>query len=121
MTTIKLTDWGDPYLDGQGHLVPIFGVEELRQRIINLFNTQVGSEPFFETYGFDYLGFVRNTAADKNMLLYYYAVNALGKDVPYGFSSVQNIACQVTGTTGIVAFDATDTSGITYPYTVGIL
>lgn len=91
MVSFLVDDAGDIYIDPQGQLVEIEGKDEIRQRIVNLFSTQKGSEIFNPEYGFDRVSVVRTPFIDEETSLHYHTVEALNPQNLYGISDVYNI------------------------------
>jgi hypothetical protein len=95
MTTFLTDDAGDIYIDPQGQLKELDGVDEVRQRIVNLFSTQKGSEIFAPEYGYDRVAMVRAPLMDDETSLHYYVMEALNPQNLYGISAVYNIQTNV--------------------------
>lgn len=53
MTTIVLDNSGCPVFNKNGVLQTIDGMEEIKQRIIQLFKTEQGTRPFMPKFGFN--------------------------------------------------------------------
>ena len=95
MVSFLTDDSGDIYIDPQGQLVEIEGSDEIRQRIVNLFSTQKGSEIFNPEYGFDKVSMVRTPFVDDETSLHYYTMDALNPQNLYGITAVYNIKTEI--------------------------
>ncbi len=119
--SVQLNGEGDPYIDGRGKINIITGATNFRQKIINIFNTHKSSEPLLPYYGFDFYNFFNQEVdTTPETKLYRYTVEALRPENLFGQFTVSNIDVYVSGSSGFIGFDVTDTDENTYPLAVGI-
>jgi len=89
--SIMITEQGTPIISRDGNFYNLDEREAFRQRIWNLFNTQVGSSLLFPDYGFDSLSIIRANPADRERALYSYVIDALNPDNVEGLEEVLSL------------------------------
>ena len=104
MTTIFVDENGDPILSPTGQILQITGDTELRHRIMNIFATPKGSEPFFQDYGFDYQKLYQNISLEPNLRLYDCVNDALDPDKIMHMSALHSVMTDVVDGVGYVDF-----------------
>jgi hypothetical protein len=124
MTSILVDSRGSPVFDAQGNIQTLHTTQEFKQRLLNAFKTQLGTEIFFPTYGFDFMTACRLPNNGRKELLKMLALETLN------FDSIQNLmiinSCEVylqtgaSATTGIIAFTLTDNLENRYSDTIGV-
>lgn len=92
MTTVFVDDTGSPIVDQSGKLVFIRQSGEFKQRIMNVMNTQRGSESVKYDYGFNAITLVKGAPnADREMLIKSLILEALNPDEVYYLKTVQSV------------------------------
>ena len=104
MTVIFTDENGDPVFSETGQMLQITGTTELRHRIMNLFNTSRGSEPFFIEYGFDYQMLHQNIELEPKLKLYTCINDALNPDYIKGMYALHSVIVDIDGSTGYTSF-----------------
>lgn len=95
MTTIFVDDSGSPIVDQSGKLIFVRTSGEFKQRIMNVLNTQRGSESVKSDYGFNKMALVHGIPnADREMLIKSLLIEALNPQEVYFLKTVQNISVE---------------------------
>lgn len=106
MPTFFVDDCGIPVVSPNGSLMVISGTREIKQRINNALNTQLGSEALMLDYGLDIMSIVMSTSYLNNSIVVRTAIiDALAPNKIYGMQSLDKINCYVTGTTAYVTLN----------------
>jgi len=115
MVSIFCEPCGSPIVDAQGNLYFLTDRAEFRQRLNNLFNTQVGSEVFYPEYGFDIFNVSQLPPGESKItLLRNMVIEALNVYQVQSLYGIRSVEASITGTTGIVNIQVTDTSANEY-------
>jgi hypothetical protein len=117
MVSIMCEPNGTPIINANGNLTFLAGKKEFRQRIFNLFNTQVGSEEFYPEYGFDLISAESLPPTNRDQLLQILVVNALNVDQIQDLYGIRSVESTFTGTTGVINIELTDVNGNEYSET----
>jgi len=98
--SLLLDSTGSPIISRKGNLTLITEFDAFKQRIWNLFNTQLGTHIFFTNYGFDAITVRQITGQDPIVVLNSYALEALNPDNVKGLVGVSNISVDYEDQTG---------------------
>jgi len=117
MVSILCEPNGSPILDANGNLTFLAGTKEFRQRIFNLFNTQLGSEEFYPEYGFDLFTAENLPPTNRDQLLQILVIDALNVYQIQDLYGIKSVETAFTGSTGVVNIVLTDVNGNDYSET----
>ena len=98
--SLLLDSTGSPIINTKGNLTLLDEFESFRQRIWNLFNTQLGSHVFFTSYGFDGITVRQMNGQDPIVVLHSYAIEALNPEQVKGLVSITSMDIEFEGQTG---------------------
>lgn len=86
--SIMLREVGTPIITRDGKLIKLTELNAFKQRIWNLFNTQLGTITMFPQYGFDALGIKDMNSNDIERGLYSFALDALNPENVEGLNKI---------------------------------
>ena len=99
---------GSPIFDKDGNIIIAYDKVEFKQRLLNVFRTQKGSEPLFYEYGFDAIALGFGPAVQRDYHLTSLVVDALNISNIQDMYGISQINGSVTGSTGIISFTVID-------------
>ena len=94
---LKVDDNGSPILDDVGKPIQIDDIAELKQRLIDIFRNQIGSDLLLPRYGFDLLT-ANELHGNENSVAYMIkplVADALDPDLIIGVNSIDRIEVKV--------------------------
>ena len=112
--SIMVNDVGTPIISKYGKFNLIEEYESFKQRLWNLFNTQLGSVDLFPNYGFDVLSLVTVNPADIERALYSNTVNALNPENVEGLYEVNDITVSYSNGKGYISMELLTIYGSIY-------
>lgn len=121
---IAIDQKGSPIIDPQGNFQYISGLQEYKQRLINVFFTFRGSDILLPQYGFDYDTFYMLSAISGVS----YALRAIIMDcfrpgIVFGLDHVTNADAYISGNTGYISLSAVmkDGTSVTQEFMLGMV
>jgi len=112
--SIMVTDVGTPIISRYGKFTLLEDFKLFKQRIWNIFNTQLGSVDLFMKYGFDMLNLVTINPADIERALYSYTLAALNPENVEGLVEVVDLTVSYSKGKGYIYMVLLTIYGQTY-------
>lgn len=84
-------------------------ITNLRQQILNAFNTTRGSHPLFPDYGFDYIKLMQDIHTPKELLIFSLVLETLNPDKIDGMFELTQVKISIEGTIAYVEIKAKTT------------
>lgn len=100
--SLLLREIGTPIISRRGKFTYLTDFDVFKQRIWNLFNTQLGSVTMFPNYGFDSLGIKNMNPNDIERGLYSFTLNALNPDYVEGLAEILSIVVKYEDQKGYI-------------------
>jgi hypothetical protein len=113
--SVLLEDTGTPIITPNGNFIVVSGLQEFKQRIINIFSTFLNSEILHPEYGFDFPSLLRENLLDeRNNIFRSLAFDALQPKNIFNLAKIISLETSITGTTGFIAVSFTTLDGQSY-------
>ena len=118
--SIMISDVGTPIITVKGDLVKLVDFEAFKQRLLNLFNTQVGSHLMFPLYGFNALTLKNVEQSEIERTMYALVINALNPENVEGLDRVLYVDVTYANQVCYVEISVMSKYGQRYINTLGV-
>jgi hypothetical protein len=111
---------GSPIIDQKGNMFMVGYPTEMKQRIVNVFNTQYGTETFIPNYGFDMMAVPYIPSSEKERLFKILVYDAMNVELISNLYGIRSLEVSFTGAKAEVNMVLEDIEGRVYGEQIGI-
>jgi hypothetical protein len=111
---------GSPIIDRKGNMVMVGYPTEMKQRIVNVFNTQYGTESFIPNYGFDMMAVPYIPSLEKERLFKILVYDAMNVELISNMYGIRSLEVSFSGARADVNMVIEDIDRRVYGEQIGI-